>query len=48
MEEETAEEKWSEDQKQFVQDLREALEDVAAHQAGKKQLKTAKQLLDES
>ncbi len=36
-----------EDQQQFVQDLREALHDVEAHQAGTKGLKTAKQLWDE-
>lgn len=47
MKEETGEEKWSEEQKQFVHDLQEALEDVAAHKTGKKQLKTAQQLLEE-
>ncbi len=41
------EEQLSDEQKQFVQDLREALHDVEAHQAGTKGLKTAKQLWDE-
>jgi len=33
--------------KEFVQDLKEALNDVKLHQAGKKKLKSAKELLDE-
>ncbi len=41
------EEKLSQEQASFVQDLKEALQDAEQHQAGKKQLKTAKQLWNE-
>lgn len=33
--------------KEFVKDLKEAFNDVKLHQAGKKKLKSAKELLDE-
>jgi hypothetical protein len=39
--------KLSDSDKEFVSDLKKSLKDISLHQAGKKKLKTAKQLLDE-
>lgn len=40
-------EEGSDTDKEFVQEVKKSMQDVALHQSGKKKLKTARQLLDE-